>query len=686
MDLYEKNNTNHLKNLNFNELKALIKNQIDLTDKVTIGSGKHKKKITLLECGFDIETTKYNEENTYMYHWQFSLNDYIITGRKWGGFKTLINLLNIHLKKHNSKSYIFVANLGYEFQFSRKHFVISELFAIENRRPIKFNIDRCIFIDALSITGGNLENLAKNYCTTKKMMGDLDYTLIRNSKTPLTDKELQYCINDVVILQEFAHYLFNEYLLKKGYLPITQTGIVRQQMRERYKGNKVHYNYIKNNYLTREQYNTFSRFLFRGGFVHANAEFVNQKIDNKVASVDFTSSYPAVMNQKYYPVSKFVIDTDVKNFDDLQNENCYIIAIDFYNIQATTSITIESLHKLVDYDKKSLVLDNGRVFKCDKIRVYLTEIDLKIYNHFYKYEKYKILKCWSAKKGRLPFQLLENLNNWYIKKAELKKAGEDDTLNYTLSKQFVNSHYGLCVTNLAFTDIIYDNGEWQEPTPTKKSYKQLISKEFLLYQWGIYITAHARYNLLLNVAKMDNVVYCDTDSIYFIDSEKNRDIIKNYNNKISELNQKLFDNTALQDLGLFDYQPKAKSFKTLGCKRYIYTYEKDNETKLKQTIAGLPKKSLENWRKENNKSFDDVFEFFNNDMCINAKYTNKLTTHYNDNKHSDIVIDYLGNSEYMSELSSITLNDSDFNLSLNENWIDFLMENFKIHFKKPIKE
>lgn len=686
MNVYNKPNTPLYIMVGYNEIKNIIKTEIDNANKITKGAGKHKIKIALIECGFDIETTRINDERTYMYHWQLSLNDYIITGRKWSDFSSVITLINMSLKKHNSHCYIFVANLGYEFQFLRKHFEITDLFARENRHPINFKIDRCIFLDALSITGGNLENLAKNYCSTKKLVGDLDYSLIRNSKTELTQTELDYCINDVVILQEFANYLFTEYLLKQGYLPITQTGIVRQQMRLRYKGNKKHYAYIQENYLSRTQYNTFSRFLFRGGYVHANAEFVNQTITgNKVASVDFTSSYPAVMNQKYYPITKFK-EIKIKNFDNLDKNKCYVLAIDFYNISATTSITIESLHKLVDYDKKSIVLDNGRLFKCDKVRVYLTEIDLKIYKHFYKWEKYTILKCWESEKGQLPFELLENLNSWYIKKSELKKAGLDGTLDYTLSKQFVNSHYGMCVTNLAFDEITYSNDEWQEPTPTTKNYKQLICKEFLLYQWGIYITAHARYNLLSNVAKMENVIYCDTDSIYFLDSEKNRNIVTEYNKKVLSLNKKIFDNENLHDLGLFDYQPQAIAFKTLGCKRYIYTYEKNNEIKLKQTIAGLPKKTLETWKKENNKTFDDVFNFFNTNMCINSKYSNKLTSCYNDNEHTDIVTDYQGNTEYMTELSGITLNNSDYNLTLNENWIDFLMENFKIHFKRAIEK
>lgn len=693
MNLYTKPNILTTENITEKQIKATVKKTVAESEKVVKGAGKRKKKIALIECGFDIETTRINENVTYMYHFQLSINEHIITGRKWSEFKSLVNIINAELKKHNCKAYIFVANLGYEFQFLRKHFEIKDLFARESRHPIYFMIDRLIFIDALSITGGNLANLAKNYCTTKKLIGDLDYTLIRNSLTTLTDQETNYCINDVVILQEFAKYMFTEYLKKQGYLPITQTGIVRQQMRTRFKNNKKYYSYIQENYLSHKQYNLFSRYLFRGGYVHANAEFVGETLTGgKVASVDFTSSYPAVMNQKYYPVTQF-IPCDIKNFDDLDKTKCYVFVCEFHDIEATTSITIESKHKLFNYDKNSIVLDNGRLYSCDMVTVLLTEIDLKIYKHFYKWnsEKSKIIKCWCAEKGTLPTELLKNLNEWYIKKAELKKAGLDGTLDYTLSKQFVNSHYGMCVTSLNFENVVYgldketNEYKWLEPEKTKKSYNELIKKEFLLYQWGIYITAHARFNLLSCVAKMENVLYCDTDSIYFIDSEKNRSIVTEYNKKITEKNNKIFFNENLKDLGLFDYQPIAEEFKTIGCKRYIYTYiDKNGNKQLKQTIAGLPKKTLENYKKENNLTYEEIFKLFDFDMEISSKYTNKLITHYTDEEHAEYVTDYQGNTEYMFELSSVTLNQSDFIFRLDEIWLDFLIQNFQAVQKLPI--
>ena len=43
------------------------------------------------------------------------------------------------------------------------------------------------------------------------MCGDLDYSLLRNSKTPLSEKELGYCFNDVLIVTSFINEQINEY-------------------------------------------------------------------------------------------------------------------------------------------------------------------------------------------------------------------------------------------------------------------------------------------------------------------------------------------------------------------------------------------------------------------------------------------------------------------------------------------
>ena len=52
-----------------------------------------------------------------------------------------------------------------------------------------------------SVTAMGLAKYQKNYnLPIGKLAGDLDYSLYRHRYTPLTKKELAYCINDVQVL------------------------------------------------------------------------------------------------------------------------------------------------------------------------------------------------------------------------------------------------------------------------------------------------------------------------------------------------------------------------------------------------------------------------------------------------------------------------------------------------------
>ena len=155
------------------------------------------------------------------------INDDTMLGRTWQEFENLV--LQLHTLPYTIL--VWVANLGFEFQFIMKRFEITNLFAKEKRQPLKFNIGNLEFHDALAISGGSLEQLANDYTTTKKLVGELDYNTLRNSKTELSKSdELQYCINDVVILKEFSEFLWATYI-DKGFIPITKTSILRREVR-----------------------------------------------------------------------------------------------------------------------------------------------------------------------------------------------------------------------------------------------------------------------------------------------------------------------------------------------------------------------------------------------------------------------------------------------------------------------
>ncbi|MBD4491552.1 hypothetical protein GUG78_06620, partial [Xanthomonas citri pv. citri] len=63
-----------------------------------------------------------------------------------------------------------------------------------------------------------------------KLVGDLDYSLLRHSKTPLTQKEIGYCLNDIKVVMCYIQELIEQYK-NITHLPITKTGFVRKYCR-----------------------------------------------------------------------------------------------------------------------------------------------------------------------------------------------------------------------------------------------------------------------------------------------------------------------------------------------------------------------------------------------------------------------------------------------------------------------
>ena len=447
------------KNFNANSLK--------LPKFTTIGKGKYKHKYLELHCAFDIETTTLVEEKrAYTYIWQFQINEHTIIGRTMLQFIDFLEQIKKRLYVPGVRLIVWVANLGFEFQFIRKYFDISEMFAKKKREPLKFLLnDFFEFHDALAISGGSLDQLAKDYTQTKKLVGDLDYSIMRNYKTLLSEKELDYCINDVVILKEFSEYIWKKFIKEDKFLPLTKTGILRRDVKEKAKeyaknigiSFKHLQQYVKSLFPKSESIYTFyMEYLFRGGFTHANIKYVNETIKDKhMFGIDFTSSYPAVMLQEYYPITPFKL---VKFKDKYLKTHCCILYCVFKNIKTKTTHTIESKNKIIKY--KNAIFDNGRLYKSEYIYVCLTELDYQNYCDFYEWEELKIINCFISKRGLLPRYLLDVLVLNYMTKDNLKEKGLSHTTEYALCKALVNSAYGLTVTRLTFNDVSYSDSEW----------------------------------------------------------------------------------------------------------------------------------------------------------------------------------------------------------------------------------
>lgn len=663
----------------------MVKNYKDITDQdITFSVDYyivHKKHYLELYCGFDIETTNIPEEKlAFMYIWQFAINDLVIIGHSWEEFTSLLERLQrIYTLRDSTRIIVWVANLSFEFQFFRHWVNVTDIFAKEKRQPLQVVVNNCIeFRDCLAISGGSLSQLAKDYTKTQKLVGDLDYNILRNRTDGenLTPEELAYCVNDVVILSEFSEFIFTHYIYN-GFLPLTKTGILRRKVKDKVKAHpqkQVIYNRIRSSFPNKDFYTLLMNWCFRGGYVHANAYHTGQIIEN-VFSIDFTSSYPSVMFKDYMPTSNFYRDenTTISHYLELNKTYCTIAHITFYNIKATTPHSIESKNKIISYD--GAIWDNGRLQSAERITVIITELDFLNYCDFYQWDNMQIHDLFYSARGKLPKYFLSILGQEYERKAALKKNGQSKTKEYAISKSIVNSAFGLTVTRMNESDITYNNDEWGE-TLENFDYSKEVRKAVLLPQWGVYICAHSRRRLLSIVYQIDkdntigDVLYNDTDSIKLRNFDKYKHIIEDYNEKERQANRTIcdtfgYDFSLFDDLGTFEIENHGKPygrFKTLGAKRYITEYNGEYEI----TISGLPKTSI---TKYCSRIGCDVFEFFNDDMTLELDDSQKLTTKYNDEPS-----EYIINGELMKERSSVCLYSIPFKMSLTAEYKSFCIE------------
>ena len=719
---------------------------------------------------FDIETNNYTERKIrkiggkeksfleccegYAYHMQILINDTIIHCKAWNEvfdvFNVLVNKLGLGETEKNAKRVcrIWDANLGFEFSFICKHLKWNRVFASRPRKPITAETKNGLFFqDALMISGTSLEKTSLMYKLPTKKTHDLDYNITRISTTKLTNDEIFYTSCDVRILAEFHRYLVKNYIDNGLDIPITKTQMLRDSIKkmfndtEMYKGHLSFFaKRLKDlHFQTYDEYSEMIRFLFRGGYSHANHIHAEKIIEN-VFGWDFTSSYPYCMLFLQYPITPFKPLTNVQ-IDDIINMDkqgyATISKIKFTGLRPKTTHSIESISKTIEYEdahreseelkKKKIsenwytiflektepIIDNGRILAANHLTVWLTEIDLRNYELFYTWEKAEVLECKRAAKGFLPDYVRYPIMVYYEIKSKLKKAGQDDTTAYKLAKEMVNAAYGMMCEKLHLTDYVYaeEKGLWAVINPDEKTVDSDYLKEVfgekclqgktacrnkLPAVWGIYTTALARNNLLTIVANIkEDALYCDTDSVYVKNFKKYKKLIDRYNEKVKKQNRMLIEqwNTDhknnekvkpiqgefFEDLGTFDPIIKGDvytKFKTLGAKRYLKESKKKG---IEQVIAGLPKGKLKEYCEKTNQN---PFEVFNNDMCI----PNVKKSHcYNDKPHSRILQDIDGNTEEMHELSSCGIFEVDFSLSMSDTYLELIELGIKEKMRKFYK-
>ena len=678
-------------------------------------------------CAFDTESTSFynadGEKQACMYAWMFAAGDRdaVILGRTWDEFNATMDYLAQF--GDTARLIVYVHNLQWDFQFMRKHLEWSKIFAVSSRRPVYARTNtgiefRCSYI----LTGYSLSKIGEQLHThtVRKMTGDLDYSLLRHSGTPLTPAELEYCTHDVRVL---TAYITEQIEQEHGIvnIPLTNTGYVRRYVRDacmrdhskpaRRDRTRQHYHeYISGLSLTPDEYDMLQN-AFQGGFTHANSDHVSFTHDNRyidrtaysVTSYDITSSYPYVMcaerafpvgvGRMYDDLTDVIIDNEtVKRFNYSLNHFCCLFSVEFLNIECTH---IHECYLAESHCKfTGATIDNHRIVNADHLITTITDVDMQIIKQVYRWDKMRIIKMYRYMRGYLPKPIIRAILSLYQDKTRYKDDSEH-VIEYMHAKGWINSVYGMAVTNIMRTSYTYDNGNKTWHDPIKPDIEKTLKKynaqpdRFLSYAWGVWVTALARRNLwglIINAGA--DYIYSDTDSVKMTNADAHIDYIKRYNEMAQTKLQKMcayykldFEMCAptnvkgvKKPLGEWHFDGFYTRFKTLGAKRYLVSYPDDH---VEITVAGLRKQTTVDYLRIITDNYTDgMFRAFNHDMYIPAEWTGKKTHTYIDDEISGVLIDCTGKAGKYHELSCIHLENQDYSMNVLDDFINYLGKTF----------
>lgn len=645
-------------------------------------------------CAFDIETTSYYSEKhdsnlASMYNWQMALDNLVIMGSHWEDFKKLIEILDKKCKKAKAKLMILDQNLSFEFSFIKgilpwkinKKTGKCEIFAKDERTVLYAKTGHIEFRDTLALTGIGLDKYQKNFnLDVGKLKGDLDYSVMRftsgSGTTPMTDREKAYCINDVFVLTDFYHkFLKPQFLDQDKPIPLTSTGIPRSEVKDAFKemskeDQRKMRNEIRNAMPNRDVYNLWRRFLFRGGFTHANVIACNELVEKPFKSYDAKSMHPSQCFHHNFSY-KYVRRNPERFLDILEDSRDeqygFFGLFIFYNIQSASFHSLESKNKLVEYSDDA-IFDNGRLCRAKKITVMLNQIDFKNYELMYKFDSYEVVYIYQSYMKPLPDYLLKTMAHYFW----LKENCGDDVVLRNLTKRKLNGCFGMCATGLTEIDLEFDpiTQEFQ-PSKELKTYDELVKNLILLPQWAIEIAAYSRAQLcdaIMNGGGVDSIYY-DTDSNKVNHPELHSKYYDDFNEKMIAFNRTIntfgYDKKPFEKLGCWELEYVGTRYKVLGAKRYLV----EHDGQIQCTVAGMVKGTLEHYCEENNLN---IWDEFSDDLYLSPEYSKKKTTVYHDEPFEDDVIDCNGVEHHISEKSCVAIISIPFHMSVESYFLNLI--------------
>lgn len=665
---------------------------------------RHDHKYYPMVCSFDIETTNIENKYAFMYIWMFGIGDDVVYGRTWDDLRTWLQDLRGALHLYiDHQLIVMVHYLKYDFGFFCSELnVDGTMIARSKHDVIMCTVDdvyefRCSY----AYTEMPLDRIGAAIGIPK--ITGFDYSKIRHSSTPLTADEKLYCETDARILTEF----FKIETSRHGgvhKLPLTVTQGVKKMIGSNLSGSDMYNDRIMMGMIAKRQlqigYQDDAKILrrlrcaFFGGFNYCTTMYKSQQIPNCIG-LDRTSAYIYEILTKPFPADRFKRmplpdDGDMMHLirhDGIYRNMALLVTIEIKNLRTKLPDVgfLQAYRKNYlssDFvDRRSMV--TKKIMQIDHVVLTLTDIDLRLLRQYYLCDDYRIIDVYGTRYGRLPDYIIRTvLDLWDKKKSakqrikEIKKTREptpDEQMEYDRIKSNLNRVYGIFVQDPIRNNYIWDNHSGSvivnpaEPINTKN-----LQYMPVLYQWGVWVAAHARDEMLRIFGRlcMDSrhgkkeynyrILYCDTDSVKGFDLDMN--IIAEYNANVKRrvddfCRRRHLDPERLEGLGQLEIE-YYQSLKCIGQKQYAFISDKGEFV---YHVSGLARP----WTDDDGQKhsyFDDNFDTaqekmdaFDIDMVIDAADSGIMSTVYGNKTVVADITDEYGLTDTVSVSSYVLL-------------------------------
>lgn len=606
-----------------------------------------------IPAALDVETSKtgldQKHDFAFVYLWQLAIGEYVVYGRTPEELAEFLPVLQAELRlAYDFRLVIFVHFLKYDFQFLKKYLSIDPdgFIARTAREPLRIRCNGCIELrDSYSYTEQPLELMGKEIGTPK--LAGYDHDRIRTPWTELTEDELAYGRNDVLIL---TRYYTREANFYGGIsrIPITATQRVTRVISHKLGefGStlkwRVYHQQLDPRKLEERTVLHMLHIAFFGGFNYCSRLWAGTDVckatGGNVYGVDLDTSYGAQCLLHRYPRRKFkplptMPDGSVpermlyhlQHGSGMYKDKALLITVRFDGLECL----IPDMAFLPIYCKNYLYRDierkrsmkNTHLQKCDHVETVLTDVDFRLVCKWYKWDAIHIDGILASGYDPMPEYVIDAIVQMIAQKkatqAEMRdintyrKPTEQEKAEYTRIKSMVSRIYGVFVQDPIRMDYTWDDKAGKivpagihditmdEDDDRKKKFRPV------LYQWGVWVASWARAEILSILEKIGaigaepdkngvrwnrKVLYSDTDSckFYGLGAEAFA-VIEQYNAKKQAQLERFCSKRKialewLQGLGQLKLETYT-GFKATGLKQYAQIMDGEFD----YHISGLPR-------------------------------------------------------------------------------------------------